>query len=276
MAPQSIVRNDWVKEFIVELIGTMILCAFGNASIAVWVLDPNKGSPLAIHFSWGIGATFGIYVSRGTSGGHINPAVTISKYITTSFPLGKVFRYIAAQTAGAFLSSCLVYFTYMDMEKNDHTATIFATYPRDNVTVIQALGTSIIGTFLMITSICAINDPTNHFKPDSGLAPIFTGMAVFVYGITFSLNTGYAINPARDFGPRLFIYMAGFSNVFTRGNNIILYYWWIPLLGPIVGAVLATIFYGVIFSENLTIFGCHLKKTKNDNLNKEDVTKMIT
>ena len=90
----------------------------------------------------------------------------------------------------------------------------------------------------MITSICAINDPRNNFKPDSGLGPLFTGMAVFVYGITFALNTGYAINPARDFGPRLFIYIVGFPHVFTRGNNIISYYWWIPLLGPILGAVL--------------------------------------
>ena len=86
------------------------------------------------------------------------------------------------------------------MDKTEETAKIFATYPRENVSQVQALVTSITGTFLMVQSINAVTSTSNSFKPLSNLEPLFLGLAVFVYGITFSLNTGYAINPARDLG----------------------------------------------------------------------------
>ena len=151
---------------------------------------------------------------------------------------------------------------WKDMEKTEETAKIFATYPRENVSQVQALVTSITGTFLMVQSISAVTSTSNSFKPLSNLEPLFLGLAVFVYGITFSLNTGYAINPARDLGftgssnylitwdfsgPRLFIYLAGFPNTFSRGNNVFDWYWWIPLVGPLVGASLASFSYQNLF-----------------------------
>ena len=143
------------------------------------------------------------------------------------------------------------YVAYIDMDLNEQNAKIFATYPRDNVSIGQALGTSMIGTMLMVHSICAINDLANRNKPMSNLEPLFLGLAVFLYGITFSLNTGYAINPARDLGPRLFIKMVGFPNAFSRGNNLFGYYWWIPLLGPVLGAFIGTITYQILFTDLL-------------------------
>ena len=137
------------------------------------------------------------------------------------------------------------------MELNEKNAKIFATYPRDNVSIGQALGTSTIGTMLMVHSICAVNDLANKNKPMSNLEPLFLGLAVFLYGITFSLNTGYAINPARDLGPRLFIHMIGFPNAFSRGNNLFGYYWWVPLLGPVLGALLGTVSYQLLFTNLL-------------------------
>ena len=147
------------------------------------------------------------------------------------------------------------------MEKTEETAKIFATYPRENVNQVQALVTSITGTFLMVQSISAVTSTSNSFKPLSNLEPLFLGLAVFVYGITFSLNTGYAINPARDLGkieigdklmlkclgPRLFIFLAGFPNTFSRGNNVFDRYWWIPLVGPLIGASLASFSYQNLF-----------------------------
>ena len=246
-----------IKECIAELFGTLVLCGFGNASIAVKSLAPEASSPLSIHFSWGIGACFGVYLSKSVSGGHINPAVTIAKALTGQFPLVKVLPYIISQCLGAFISSVLVYLVYMDMEKTDDTATIFATYPRDQVTTVQALLSSIIGTYLMVNSINAVTTNSNSFKPLSNLEPLFLGLAVFVYGITFSVNTGYAINPARDIGPRVFIYLAGWSNVFTRGNDVFDCYWWVPLVGPIIGAALATLSFQTFFTGPV-------RRTEND------------
>merc|ERR1719284_1777030 len=94
------------RECITELIGTLILCGFGNASIAVFILAPqNLSSSLSVHFSWGLGACFGCYVSKSISGGHINPAVTVMKTVFGQFPIYKMIPFIISQTIGAFLSS---------------------------------------------------------------------------------------------------------------------------------------------------------------------------
>ena len=167
--------------------------------------------------------------------------MTITKALLGDFPVLKMIPYILAQCLGAFASSCLVYAAYIDMELNETNAKIFATYPRDGVSIGQALGTSIIGTMFMVHSIMSVNDLRNGSKPQSNLEPFFLGLAVFLYGMTFSLNTGYAINPARDIGPRLFIYLVGFPRAFSRGNDIFNYYWWIPLIGPVVGAFIGII-----------------------------------
>lgn len=257
-----------IRECIAELVGTLILCAFGNASIAVSVLVPRASSPLSIHFSWGIGACFGVYFSKSVSGGHINPAVTLARALIGSFPIVKVVPYIIAQIMGAFISSVLVYAVYMDMEMTEETASIFATYPRDNVTIVQALLSSIIGTCLMVQAINAVTSSTNTSKPLSNLEPLFLGIAVFVYGMTFSLNTGYAINPARDLGPRLFIHLAGWPNAFSRGNDVFTYYWWVPLIGPVIGAALATLFYQTFASKTMK------KKQKDPKLLTEKLSEL--
>ena len=115
------------------------------------------------------GACFGVYVSKSISGGHINPAVTITRTILGDFPVKKLVPYVLSQTIGAFLSSCLVYSAYIDMDLTEANAKIFATYPRDGVSIGQALGTSIIGTCLMVHSIYGVNDAKNSSKPTSNL-----------------------------------------------------------------------------------------------------------
>ena len=116
-----------------------------------------------------LGACFGVYLSKSISGGHINPAVTITRTILGNFPAQKLVPYILSQTLGAFISSCLVYSAYIDMELTEANAKIFATYPRDGVSIGQSLGTSIIGTCLMVHSIYGVNDEKNTSKPTSNL-----------------------------------------------------------------------------------------------------------
>eukprot|EP00126_Sphaerothecum_destruens_P010238 Sdes_comp20698_c0_seq1m16297 len=195
------------------------------------------------------GITLGIYVCGGITGAHLNPAVTIALAMFRGFPWKKVPTFIFAQTLGAFIAAACVYWNYKEAFNTFHTSHpnlgivpstggVFCTYP-----AILPDGT-IIGTWpsfvdeflasvLLIFVIFAINDQ-NNLPPGSNMAPLMIGLLVLAIGLAFGIQTGYAINPARDFGPRLFSYAAGWGEeVWTYGNN----YWWIPVVAPIVGAV---------------------------------------
>ena len=144
---------------------------------------------------------------------------------------------IFSQCIGAFIAAALVYWVYIDIEISLNNSSIFATYPRSGVTTGQAMISSIVGTAFMILSINGVAQSKPSHKPDLSLLPIYTGIAVMTYGICFSLNTGYAINPARDIGPRFFIFLVGFPDSFSRGNDVISWYWWIPIISPLIGAI---------------------------------------
>jgi glycerol uptake facilitator protein len=144
---------------------------------------------------------------------------------------------IFSQCIGAFIAAALVYWVYIDIEISLNNSSIFATYPRSGVTTGQAMISSIVGTAFMILSINGVAQSKPSQKPDLSLLPIYTGIAVMTYGICFSLNTGYAINPARDIGPRFFIFLVGFPDSFSRGNDVISWYWWIPIISPLIGAI---------------------------------------
>ena len=153
------------------------------------------------------------------------------------------------------------------MDKTDSTAGIFATYPRDNISLIQgellvdyfvsimipfisAFSDEIFGTMLLVLCIEAIND-NNNSKPPSGFEPFFAGITVFTIGSSYGVNTGYAINPARDLGPRLFTQIAGWDNSFQRGNNKFDYYFWIPIVGPLIGAIAGALLYKYVIGAHL-------------------------
>ncbi|CBY37891.1 unnamed protein product [Oikopleura dioica] len=150
---------------------------------------------------------------------------------------------ILSQCIGAFIAAALVYWVYIDIEVSLNNSSIFATYPRAGITTGQAMVSSIVGTAFMILSINGVVQSKPPHKPDLSLLPIYTGIAVTTYGIAFSLNTGYAINPARDIGPRLFIFLVGFPDSFKRGNDVISWYWWIPIISPLIGAILANFIF---------------------------------
>ncbi|CAG5077581.1 Oidioi.mRNA.OKI2018_I69.PAR.g8760.t1.cds [Oikopleura dioica] len=128
---------------------------------------------------------------------------------------------IISQCFGAFIGAAIVFWIYMDIDINEENASIFATYPRAGVSISQAMVSSIAGTCFMVLSINAVSQSKPHHKPDLSMLPLYTGIAVMTYGICFSLNTGYAINPARDIGPRVLIFLLGFPESFARGNELI-------------------------------------------------------
>ena len=226
------------REVLAEFLGTLVLIVFGVAVVAQ--VNLGGGSNIA----WGLAVMMGVYVSGGVSGGHLNPAVTIAAAAFRGFPWSKVLPFIVAQTAGAFVASAIVFATYHEALAHFDggvrqvtgpmgTAGIFATYPQPWLSTFGGLIDQIVGTALLVGVISGITDHRN-LAPPKQAAPIVVGLLVILIGATFGLNAGYAINPARDFGPRLFTAIAGWGGeVFTAGNG----WWWVPIVGPILGGL---------------------------------------
>jgi MIP family channel proteins len=244
-------RDTLMRELCAEFLGTFILLAFGAGVVAQVVLSEGQnGGYLSINLAWGLAVTMGVYVAGGVSGAHLNPAVTLALAVRRGFPWKKVIPYALAQTAGAFIASAVVFFTYREAFTNfdggtrivtgaKATAGIFATYPQSFLSPFGGLVDQIVGTALLLLVILAIGDTRNN-APTGNLAPFVVGLLVMVIGMCFGFNAGYAINPARDLGPRLFTFIAGWgAEVFRAGN----YWFWVPIIGPLIGGVVGAVVY---------------------------------
>jgi len=239
--------RETFREVLAECLGTFVLILFGAGVVAQNIVSKGSaGSYLAINLAWGLGVVMGCYVSAGVSGAHLNPAVTLAAAVHRGFPWRKVLPYMAAQFVGAFLAAAVVYLTYREgltafdggvrqVLGPQGTAGIFATYPQPYLTTFPGgFIDQVVGTAILIMVILGITDSRNAPAP-AGLAPVVVGLLVVGIGMAFGVNSGYAINPARDLGPRLFTALAGWgSEVFRAGN----YWWWVPVLAPLIGGVL--------------------------------------
>jgi len=238
--------NALSRELLAEFLGTFILIVFGVGVVAQVVLSKGAaGSTLSINIAWGLAVTMGCYVAAGVTGAHLNPAVTLALAVHRRFPWNKVLPYSLAQLAGAFIASAVVFVTYHEaLDAFDHgvrqvigpqgTAGIWATYPQPFLSVFPGgFIDQVVGTALLVGVIFAITDTRNSPAP-AGLAPVVVGLLVLLIGATYGFNSGYAINPARDLGPRLFTFVAGWGgDVFRAGNG----WWWVPVVAPCVGGV---------------------------------------
>jgi len=236
-----------LREALAEFLGTFVLIVFGVGVVAQVVLSKQTaGSYLSINIAWGLAVAMGCYVSAGVTGAHLNPAVTLALAVHRRFPWNKVGVYSLAQIAGAFVASAVVYVTYHEAltafdDGVRHvtgplgTAGIWATYPQPFLSTFPGgFIDQVVGTALLVGVIFGITDSRNSPAP-AGLAPVVVGLLVLLIGATFGYNAGYAINPARDFGPRLFTFVAGWGGeVFRAGNG----WWWVPITAPCVGGVI--------------------------------------
>jgi aquaporin-3 len=234
-----------VREMLAEFLGTAILLAFGLGVVAQTVLSRQAaGSMLSINLAWGIGVTMGCYVAAGVTGAHLNPAVTIALAVLRRFSAGKVIPYVAAQMLGALVAAVLVFVAYRDalaafdggvrhVTGELATAGIFATYPQPFMSIAGGFFNEALGAALLMLAILGMTDSRNQPVPN-GLVPVCVGLLVVGIGASFGFNTGYAINPARDFGPRLFTAIGGWGGeVFTAADG----WWWVPIVAPCVGTV---------------------------------------
>lgn len=252
--------DDTLREALAEFLGTCVLILFGAGVVAQYVLSQQAASSyLSINVSWGLGVTIGCYVAGGVSGAHLNPAVTLALALLRGFSWRKVVPYVVAQTAGAFVGALIVYVTYHEafaafdggvrqVLGAQGTGNIFATYPRPFLSTFPGgFIDQVVGTAILMAGILAIVDARNAPAP-AGLAPPLVGLLVVAIGASFGFNSGYAINPARDLGPRLFTAVGGWGmEVFRAGHA----WWWVPIVAPCIGAPLGGWIYDVLVGRRI-------------------------
>lgn len=221
--------------FLAELIGTALLILLGDGVVAGVVLRGTKNENagwIVVTFGWALAVTFAIYAVGGISGAHLNPAVTIALAATGSSDWAQAPWYLAGQMAGAFLGACLVYLHYLPhwARTDDPGAklAVFCTGPAIRHTPANFIS-EFIGTFVLMFGISAIG--ANRFA--EGLNPMVVGALVLAIGISLGGTTGYAINPARDLGPRLAHALLPIPGKGDSGWG----YAWIPVAGPIAGGL---------------------------------------
>ncbi|KAI5612885.1 aquaporin 3b [Silurus asotus] len=245
------IQNLLMRQALAECLGTLILVMFGCGAVAQLVLsEGSHGMFLTVNFAFGFAATLGILVCGQVSGGHLNPTVTFALCILGREPWRKFPVYFIFQTFGAFLGSGIIFAMYFDalweygkgsliVFGENATAGIFATYPSEHLSLVNGFFDQVIGTAALIVCILAIVDPFNNPIP-RGLEAFTVGFVVLVIGLSMGFNSGYAVNPARDLGPRIFTSVAGWgSEVFTAND----YWFFVPTFAPFIGAIVGVLMY---------------------------------
>ncbi|CAG2105408.1 unnamed protein product [Medioppia subpectinata] len=264
-SPISSNLKQLIKELMAELLGTYMLMLIGCSATCAYVLNikgiPDKHVDYAgVNYCWGFGAFVGICASMAISGGHINPAVSIAFATLKRFPWQKVGPYILAQVVGAFLGTATAYLVYVDQINTQHdldplrnntdlrafghalsTGGIFSTYPAPHSTLLVCIIDQVVATCSLLISVCVVVDKNNLNVP-MYLQPFLLAFVIATHAQAFGFNTGCGMNPARDFGPRLFTAIAGWGfNVFSPLDG---HYWWtVGIVGPTIGAVLGVWIY---------------------------------
>ncbi|UJL45448.1 aquaporin family protein [Virgibacillus sp. NKC19-16] len=240
-----------MPEFLAELIGTMILVIFGGGVVAGVVLKKSKAEGtgwVLITLAWGLGVTMGVYAVGNFTGAHINPAVTLGFAITGDLPWAKVPMYMSAQVIGAFIGAIIVFLNYLPhwKETKDKVAKrdVFSTTPAIR-SPFSNLVSEMIGTFVLVMGLLFIG--ANEFT--EGLNPLIVGALIVGIGMSLGGATGYAINPARDLGPRI---AHALLPIPGKGSSDWSYAW-VPIVGPLLGGAYGAVFYQAMFVGEFSI-----------------------
>lgn len=233
-----------------ELIGTALLILLGDGVVANVVLKQTKGHAagwIVITAGWAFAVTVAVYATNAISGAHLNPAVTIGLASIGKFDWALVPAYVGAQIAGAFIGAVLVWLAYLPhwkaTEAPGDKLAVFSTGPAIRHSVSNLI-CEIIGTVVLVLGVLSVASPANLLPGtgfDKGFAPALVGVIVWAIGLSLGGPTGYAINPARDFGPRL---AHAILPIHGKGGSD-WGYAWIPVLGPTIGGVIGAQIYGL-------------------------------
>ncbi|KAL5606792.1 hypothetical protein BROUX41_003172 [Berkeleyomyces rouxiae] len=271
------------QDYFSEFLGTLVIVLFGDSVVAQSVLSGGAaGGYVSINFGWGLAVAFGIFAG-GKSGAHLNPAVTLALAVFRQFSWRKVPGYIAAQMLGGFVGALLMYANYVSAIDNfegghgvrtvggaTSTAGLWCTYPQPFLNKAGQMFSEALASAVLMAGILAVTDRGNI--GGAVALPMAVGLLVFAIGLCFGWETGYAINMARDFMPRLASYMVGYgTRVWSAGN----YYFWVPMVSPFLGTLLGAFIYDLLIFDGESpvnmpymgmagIFGRKSKKAKID------------
>lgn len=248
---------------IAEFLGTATIIFFGAGCVAAAKVAGATFGLWEISIVWGLAVAMAVYLSAGISGAHLNPAVSVALWLFANFEGRKVLPYALSQIAGAFCSAALVYGLYhnlfLEYEQTHHMvrgsvksldlAGVFSTYPNPLISVGQAFLVELVITAIMMALIMALTDDGNGL-PRGPMAPLLIGFLIAIIGAAMGPLTGFALNPARDFGPKLFAWLAGWGNVAFTGARDIPYFL-VPIFGPLIGASLGAFGYRALIGKNL-------------------------
>jgi len=249
------------REFIGEFIGTFLLVLFGCGSVAVSVLFNAHQALLQVALVWGIGVTLAIYATRHLSCAHLNPAVSIAMVFGKRMSIKRLPTYMFAQFFGAFIAAAVLYMLLSgSINSYEHTNDIIRGsqdsvktammfdeyYPNPSAQIAEAsffnaFGAEAFGTFLLVLLIFTLTEGCNVGRPDDTLAPVFIGLTVTSIICLIAPLTQAGINPARDFGPRIFSWIAGWGKAAfpdSCGGFFFIY-----ILAPILGGSIASLFF---------------------------------
>jgi len=236
-----------MNPYLAEFIGTMLLIILGEGVVAGVVLKNTKSENsgwLTIVLAWGLAVTMAIYAVGNISGAHLNPAITLALWITGDFPTEQVMGYIIAQVVGAFVGAIIVWLHYLPHWSRTESAAkklaVFSTAPAIRSTAANLLS-EIIATLVLVLAILFIG--ANEFV--AGLNPLVVGALIVSIGLSLGGTTGFAINPARDLGPRI----AHFILPIPGKGSSDWSYSWIPVVGPIVGGMLGAWMFKALFGH---------------------------
>jgi glycerol uptake facilitator protein len=239
-------RQDFA-ELLAEAIAMFIIISFGDSVAGMYTLytpSPYQNAYWGVCIAWGLAVTMAIYATGSISGTHANPAVTLALALYRKFPWRKVIPYCVAQVVGGVFGAAVVYVLYGPVIDHFNSAAqltrtaggaagVFFTHPGLAITPLHAFGDEIILTAFLIFGIFAITEQNNEMAPQANSGALMIGMLVALIGASMGYLEAWALNPARDLGPRIFCYLAGWgSAAFPAPGN----YWWVPIAGPLLGA----------------------------------------
>ncbi|MEN8705543.1 MAG: MIP/aquaporin family protein [Nocardioides marinisabuli] len=253
-------RPAIVGEMCAEFAGTMILILFGVGVVAQVATsqDGALGDHDSIAWAWGLGVTLGVYVAARLSGAHLNPAVTLALAVFKGFSWRKVLPYTLAQTLGAFVAALIVRASYTDLiaavdpEHTIATQGIFSTLPGNgvaDVSISSAFVDQVVGTAILVFLVFALTSAWNN-PPMANLGPFVIGLVVVAIGMAWGANAGYAINPARDFGPRIASLLTGYDGALRDQNGYL--YFWLPIVAPLIGGLVGGALFKYLVEDHLT------------------------